>query len=201
MEVTRRRFIKVTASSLLLFGKTGYLATANPAPRTSSPRMKLEDFMKDQNRVKSLKRGVGVMRSRKPSDPRSWFFQSAVHGVTPDAIADAQKQDPDVAKVNQKRFWNQCPHYPELKLAPANFVIWHRAYVYYFERILRDAAEDPALSLSYWNYTDKSQRKFPSLCRLKTSTSISIPTNRPADPYLPSFQRAAHALLRPPGTM
>lgn len=55
----------------------------------------------------------------------------------PDAIADAQKQDPDLAKVDQKRFRNQCPHYAELNLASANFLIWHRAYVYYFERILR----------------------------------------------------------------
>src|SRR5690349_10812252 len=120
MEVTRRRFIKVTASSLFLLGGTGYPAAANPAPGASSPRMKLEDFIKNQNRVKSLKRGVAVMKARKPSDPRSWFFQAAVHGVTPEVIADAQKQDPDVAKVDQKRFWNQCPHYQELKLASAN---------------------------------------------------------------------------------
>ena len=190
MEVTRRRFIKVTASSLLLFGKTGYLATANPAPRTSSPRMKLEDFIKDQNRVKSLKRGVGVMKSRKPSDPHSWFFQSAVHGVTPDAVADALKQDPDVAKVDQKRFWNQCPHYPELKLASANFVIWHRAYVYYFERILRDAAQDPGLSLPYWNYTDKKQRKFPSLY---ADPENDPSTNQPTNPLYDA--RRENALL------
>ena len=57
-------------------------------------------------------------------------------------LKQAVKQDPDIAKVNQKRFWNQCPHFPELNLASANFLIWHRAYVYYFERILRDAADN-----------------------------------------------------------
>ena len=130
------------------------------------------------------------MKSRKPSDPRSWFFQSAVHGVTPDAIADAQKQDPDVAKVDQKRFWNQCPHYPELKLASANFVIWHRAYVYYFERILRDAAQDQALSLPYWNYTDKSQRKFPALY---ADPENDPSTNQPTNPLYDA--RRENALL------
>ncbi|MBV9999514.1 MAG: tyrosinase family protein [Verrucomicrobia bacterium] len=165
MEVTRRNFIKITASGLVLFGRTSPLAVAEAASTSTltHPRMKLEDFVKDQNRVKSLQRGVQVMKSRKPSDPRSWFFQAAVHGVEPDAVADAQKQDPDVAKVDQKRFWNQCPHFPELKLASANFLIWHRAYVYYFERILRDAAQDPGLSLPYWDYTDKKQRGFPAL--------------------------------------
>src|SRR6516164_3837899 len=116
MEVTRRCFIKITASSLFLLGRTGDLAAANPAPRTSSPRMKLEDFIKDQNRVKSLKRAVGVMKSRKPSDPRSWFFQSAVHGVTPDAIAEAQKQVPVVFKSDQTRFGNRSPFCPNLKV-------------------------------------------------------------------------------------
>ena len=124
MGVTRRNFIKITASGLVLFSKTGPLAIASSTSNEPSPRMRLEDFIKDQNRVKSLKRGFQVMKSRKPSDPRSWFFQGAVHGVTPEAVADAQKQDPDVAKVDQKRFWNQCPHFPELKLASANFLIF-----------------------------------------------------------------------------
>ena len=26
------------------------------------------------------------MKSRKPSDPRSWFFQAAIHGVTPELL-------------------------------------------------------------------------------------------------------------------
>src|ERR1700737_1640607 len=115
MEVTRRSFIKITASGLVLFGRTGSLATSVAVSNASSPRMKLEDFIKDKNRVKSLKRAVQVMKSRKPSDPRSWFFQAAVHGVTPEAIAAAQKQDPDVAKIAQKRFWNQSPNSPEPK--------------------------------------------------------------------------------------
>jgi hypothetical protein len=178
MEFTRRGFIKMTASGLIWIGGTGPGATARAASNIASPRMKLEDFVKDQTRVKSLKHAVQVIKSRKPSDPRSWFFQAAVHGVMPDAIADAQKQDPDIAKVDQKRFWNQCPHYPELKLASANFLIWHRAYVYYFERILRDAAQDPALSLPYWNYTDRDQRSFPALyADPEPDPSTNQPTN------------------------
>lgn len=178
MGVTRRNFIKITASGLVLFNKTAPLAIASPASQEPSPRMRLEEFIKDQSRVKSLKRGVQVMKARKPSDPRSWFFQGAVHGVTPEAVADAQNQDPDVANVDQKRFWNQCPHFPELKLASANFLIWHRAYVYHFERILREAAQDPGLSLPYWNYTDKKQRAFPALyADPENDPSTKQPTN------------------------
>ena len=34
------------------------------------------------------------------------------------------------------------------------FLPWHRAYLYYFERILREAANDPSLALPYWNWTE-----------------------------------------------
>jgi hypothetical protein len=35
------------------------------------------------------------------------------------------------------------------------FLPWHRAYLYYFERILREAANDPSLALPYWNWTEQ----------------------------------------------
>ncbi|MGH2353547.1 MAG: tyrosinase family protein, partial [Chloroflexota bacterium] len=33
------------------------------------------------------------------------------------------------------------------------FLPWHRAYLYYFEQVLRDAAGDPTLTLPYWDWT------------------------------------------------
>lgn len=33
------------------------------------------------------------------------------------------------------------------------FLPWHRAYLYYFEQILREAARDPSLTLPYWDWT------------------------------------------------
>ncbi|MDZ4853165.1 MAG: tyrosinase family protein [Pirellulaceae bacterium] len=149
-------------------------------PMSFSPRMNLRDFAEyhlyvDENgdgvvnemedkrspeakrRLESFKKGVRVMKSRKPSDPSSWFFQSAVHGVTDEAIILAADRDPDVLSVQREMFWNRCPH----DGAPsADFLVWHRAYLYYFERILRDAADDPTLSLPYWDYTG-GDRAFP----------------------------------------
>src|SRR3954468_4980896 len=98
------------------------------------------------------------MRSRKPSDPRSWFFQAAIHGVTEHAIAEAAAADPGVAKVDQDKFWNRCPHFESLGAPSADFLIWHRAYVYYFERILKDASGEPDFALPYWNYLEPGQQ-------------------------------------------
>ncbi len=73
--------------------------------------------------------------------PRSWTFQAAIHG--------SQDANPNPA-------WNQCQH--------GNwwFFPWHRAYLYYFERILRDAAGDSTLTLPYWNWNAADERSIPS---------------------------------------
>lgn len=123
------------------------------------PRQKLEDFATQPSRLAALKRGIAEMKRRRPSDPTSWFYQGAIHAVSPEAIEAALQADPDVAKIDQARFWNQCPH--SANYNSADFLLWHRAYIYYFERILRAASGDPSLSLPYWNYTDPTQRGFP----------------------------------------
>jgi Common central domain of tyrosinase len=125
-------------------------------------RLRLEDFVMEPNRIAALRRGVAEMKKRKPSDPTSWFFQAAVHGVSDDAIAKAQEEDPEVMNVERDKFWNQCPHQERDGTGGADFLVWHRAYLFYFERILRAASGDPALTVPYWNYTDEGQRLFPT---------------------------------------
>ena len=131
------------------------VAAAQPATRT---RVSLATFMQDSGRMNSLMQGIAVMKQRVPSDPTSWFFQAAVHGVSADAIQQAEAIDPNVANVDQGRFWNQCPHFGQTS---ANFLPWHRAYLHYFEQILAQAAGDSTLALPYWDCADPSQRTFP----------------------------------------
>ena len=126
-------------------------------------RIRLEDFVKEPSRIAALRRGVAEMKKRKPSDPTSWFFQAAVHGVSDEAIAKAQEEDSEVTNVEKGKFWNQCPHQEREGTSGADFLLWHRAYLYYFERILRAASGDSTLSVPYWNYTDEAQRLFPTL--------------------------------------
>jgi Common central domain of tyrosinase len=147
----------------LVLGPDSAWSQSGPSTATKPTRTRLEVFETNQNLVSSLQRGVAAMKARKPSDPRSWFFQAAIHGVTPEAVAEAQLQDPGVAQVDQARFWNRCPHFPGLQAVSADFLVWHRAYLYHFERILRAAAEDPMLALPYWNYLDPAQLGFPRL--------------------------------------
>ncbi len=162
MRIDRRQFIAFATVIAATGGTSSARLRAQPAGAVM-PRMRLEDFSKDAAKVASLRKAVQTMKARRPSDPTSWFYQAAVHGVTPDAVAAAQQSDAGVGSVDQARFWNQCPHFDTLGLASVNFIVWHRAYVYYFERILRAAAGDPTLSLPYWNYGEAAQRRIPAI--------------------------------------
>ncbi len=167
-----RRMKRILSLSLAAF--LGHTITA--AAQGADPRMRLEDFVKDAKKVEAFKLGVKVMKGRKPSDPRSWFFQAAIHGVPAEWIDAAKEADPDVATVDQATLWNQCPHSGP---PSGSFLLWHRAYVFYFERILREASGDPTLSLPYWNYTDASQRGFPAIFATAQPNPIS---GEPANP-------------------
>lgn len=156
MQISRRDMIALMGATATI------LITDNALADTTSqtqplPRMPLDEFVKSETRLAALRKGVKEMKRRKPSDPLSWFYQAAIHGVTPEAIAEAVKIDSDVAKVPPEK-WNQCPHGGQ---NAANFLPWHRGYTYYFERILRMHTEDDSFSLPYWNYHDKANRKFP----------------------------------------
>lgn len=123
--------------------------------------MPITEFVQDDGLVKALRKGVKAMKDRRSSDPLSWFYQAAIHGVTDDRIKEEAKKDPDVEKVDAKKYWNQCPHFGQ---SSANFLPWHRGYTYHFERVLRLHTELDDFSLPYWNYNDVSNdRRFPKV--------------------------------------
>lgn len=140
-----------------------------PAPDLTTdqlpPRMPLDEFVKDADLMKALVRGVRAMKARNPSDPLSWFYQAAIHGVPEEMVAVAAIQDPNVNAVDKKKYWNQCPHGDETKpassQASANFLPWHRGYTYYFERILRAHTGEPRFALPYWDYSRPENYRFP----------------------------------------
>jgi tyrosinase len=99
-------------------------------------------------------RGISVMQQRAATDPTSWDYQAAVHGMTPDPLDG---------------FRSQCQHNSWF------FGSWHRMYLYWFEQMVRAAIQDlPDIddetkrtwALPYWNYSnpdesDNSRRRLP----------------------------------------
>jgi hypothetical protein len=169
---TRRDVIKglgsLVAATSVTSASSANAQVCSTAPLTNTStavRMPLEEFVQIPRLMNALRKGITVMKARKPSDPTSWFYQAAIHGVVlpEDKMPDntyyekALEKDPDLAKVDRK-FWNQCPHFGQNS---ANFLPWHRAYTYYFELILREATGEPDFALPYWNYALKTNRRFP----------------------------------------
>lgn len=101
---------------------------------------------------------VRKMRARPLSDPTSWWFIAAIHGIHPQVWSEFGMIDADeplpTASVWQ-RYWNQCQHQSWY------FLPWHRGYVAAFEEIAREAIvaaggpEDWALP--YWDYSDSTR--------------------------------------------
>jgi hypothetical protein len=115
------------------------------------PRQNINVFMTQTARIDALRRGVQVMKSRPASNPTSWAFQANVHGTT-------------LSNPN----WNKCQHRHWW------FLAWHRAYLYYLERMLQQAANEPRLRIPYWNYTATNSRSLPAPFR-DPSSPLFVP--------------------------
>jgi len=98
--------------------------------------------------MSALRRGIQVMRSRPDTDPTSWNYQARIHG-----IVRGGAQAPFGAP------WGTCRHGSD------DFLSWHRLYVHFFERILREASGDPDFALPYWDYSVPGQNALPPAFR------------------------------------
>lgn len=154
MRQTRRQFVGTAAALAALSLASARAASAGPV------RMSLAAFCADPARVASLRKGVAAMKALPGSDHRSWFFQAATHAYSPTLLAAELRRDPHLRKFDKAKYWNKCPHFGQ---SSADFAIWHRAFLHFFERALRAAAQDPALALPYWDYGQEDQRVFPAI--------------------------------------
>jgi hypothetical protein len=109
-------------------------------------RRNIYSLSPDGPEIAALRAGVAEMQSRDPEDPTSWIYQANIHGVP---------RDPDPNAPPPLPTWNQCQHRSFF------FLSWHRMYLLYFERILRDASGDPNLALPYWDYANPAHRALP----------------------------------------
>lgn len=123
-----------------------------PVPQETTVRVRRNAFTLDPDgpEIASLRRGIQVMRSRPATDPTGWFFQAAIHGFR-------QGEMPFGLPPQFAQLWGTCLH-----SAHPHFLSWHRMYLYFFERILRAAANDPSLTLPYWDYSSPGRSALPA---------------------------------------
>jgi tyrosinase len=120
------------------------------APAPVAVRQEINRLTEPQ--LASLRRGIAVMQSRPETDPTSWLYQANIHG-----FPEPGEENPVCAAPTSvlRAAWASCQH------GSFFFLAWHRMYLYYFERILRQASGDPTLTLPYWDYSQADNRQLP----------------------------------------
>ena len=161
--------------------------------------MSWQDFIsgpEGAKRLASLQKAVQKMKSldSSPKDSadyrRSWQYWANIHGYygpqSPDGTVEDQIQylkqngmaeyvpyyqgiaDQTTPDRIAKTVWATCQHSGQTQAV--NFFGWHRMYLYYYERVLRWAANDDTLRLPYWSYTDPAQVALPTDFRNTAAT-------------------------------
>ena len=183
---------------------TSYAEKAAAAPQV---RMRWQDFIAGPagaKRLASLEKAVSKMKSldssTNPTDfRRSWRYWANIHGyygpTSPDGTVAQQIQflqsnglgsdasfyqgitDQTPPDAVAKAIWATCEHSAGPGPKQANFFGWHRMYLYYFERVLRWAANDNTLRLPYWDYTSPAQETLPAEFRATTSVMYDAKRN------------------------
>lgn len=134
----RRDVLKAAGAACLLTASTPRLAAVAEPARREFPfkRQNIWGLAEDSQTVRSLKQGIAEMklRDKNPKDPLGWLFQANIHG--------ANQTGPN---------WNMCQH------GHWWFLPWHRAYLYFFERIIRKLSGDSTFALPYWNWANEDE--------------------------------------------
>jgi hypothetical protein len=108
-----------------------------------------KDVLKD---VDDLKKALAIMGKMDCDSTRSWYYQEAIHWV-PDTILKNPFCSSYTTPKDLKEAWDNCTQTPSGK-EQIHFLIWHRLYIYNFEKIIRKISGDSSFSLPYCRYTD-----------------------------------------------
>jgi hypothetical protein len=161
MRLTRRRFAQGSAA----IAAAAILPRASAGEETVRVRRSIGELIREQSPlVESYRRGVDEMMKRDVVDKSSWWFQANIHDLP----------DEELAKLRSfERYWRQCPHKNYF------FLSWHRAYLYFFERIVRKASGDADFVLPYWPYDDPQQASLPVAFAPDADEIGTTPANPP----------------------
>lgn len=174
--ISRRKFIVGTAATLTAGVAIGTGAglfaqdleperCAPPAsgkpPEPFTPNMKLDvgvrksASMLSESEVARLRKAYQALRdlrTKDPSDPRGWLQQGNVHCWN----CGGGTKDTDAVEIHGS--WLFLP--------------WHRAYLYFHERILATLIQDPTFRLPYWDWDISTRNALPPPYAAPTGNSL-----------------------------
>jgi tyrosinase len=106
------------------------------AKRSSFTRLEIREFSKNPRLVAAFRAGIKAMReiddAQNVAAYKYWHYSHWMPESDP---------PPNMISV-----WDQCKH------GASYFISWHRGFLYYFEKILRQASGEAQFALPYWDY-------------------------------------------------
>ncbi len=155
---SRPRAVRLTLTRCSSLASAGIEGAARPGgtpfqpgqdKRTISLRSSLGVLNATQ--LSELQSAVAALRSLPKTDPRTWVLQADLHALY------CQQCFNDSTQIHFK--WNFFP--------------WHRAYLYFYERILGSLVNNlDGFRLPYWNW--ESARSMPSVYRTPAAVTNSL---------------------------
>jgi len=156
--ISRRDFVKGVAGLPLAMGVSSKVLAA------TTPRIRYDIASSGGEQMMALYAdAVRQMQALGPDNPMGWLWQWYTHFVNGTTTKSAEisrifgtTTTPQSSLANET--WNTCQSHSGQN--SNNFLPWHRLYIYYFERIVRQVSGHPEFTLPYWNYTssDPAQR-------------------------------------------
>ena len=105
-----------------------------------------------QSDIEAMEKAMEIMKSKDCSDPTSWYYQAAIHWV-PQEIDSNKLCESYTDWTELKMAWDECTH-SNSGAEEINFLIWHRMYIWHFEKIVRKTSGKEDFALPYWGYTN-----------------------------------------------
>lgn len=121
--------------------------------------------------LEALDKALKIMRAKDCKDPLSWYYQGAIHWI-PDTIKNNKLCESYATYLDKKIAWDNCTHTPSGK-EKIHFLVWHRLYIYHFEKIVRKLSGYKEFALPYWAYTDNgSKNKYMPIIMINKNSSL-----------------------------
>lgn len=124
----------------------------------------------------ALAKALAIMKKLPCDDPRSWYYQGAIHNV-PGDIAHNPYCAQFTSGGTPLAGWDGCTHGG----GENHFLLWHRLFTLHFERIVRKLSGKADFAMPYWDYTNTQAgyRVMPASFRSRTDSLYEGARYRP----------------------
>lgn len=155
MKILKNKWFLITISVLVLQA-IGYLVWLNLQEEPTRYVRKNYFSAEAKKDVEALEKALKIMREKDCDDPLSWYYQGAIHWI-PDTINNNKLCESYHTYLDKKVAWDNCTHSPSGK-EKLHFLVWHRLYIYHFEKIVRKLSGYKQFALPYWGYTNSNKQ-------------------------------------------